>query len=97
VLDGQGIKDTEIDGVPVRGKLDKLEETLVHEHITHLIQCSNLEQTMNLLSACRNRGITYILLPSVLGIVERDERVESLEGHAVTVVRPPKASRFGLF
>ncbi len=56
--------------------------------ITHVIQCSDLEQSINLLSACRARGLTYMLLPSVLGIVERDERVESLEGKAVTVVGP---------
>jgi hypothetical protein len=29
-----------------------------------------------------------MLLPSVLGIVERDERIELLEGRPVTVVRP---------
>jgi hypothetical protein len=45
-----------------------------------------------LLSACRRRCITYILLPSVLGIIERDERIESLDGFAVTIVRPKKAN-----
>ena len=88
ILDGHGAKEREICGVPVRGKLDRLEETLVQQKITHLIQCSDLEQSLNLLSACRRHGITYHLLPSVLGIVEHDERVESLEGHAVTVVEP---------
>lgn len=90
VLDGRGTSEKSIDGVPVLGKLDKLESTLREKHITHLIQCSDLEQSLNLLSACRANGITYILLPSVLGIVERDERVESLEGAAVMVVRPRK-------
>lgn len=94
ILDGQGTKDAEAHGVPVLGKLDRLEETLVHKRITHVIQCSNLEQSLNLLSACRRRGITYMLLPSVLGIVERDERVESLEGHAVTVVGPEMRGRW---
>ena len=88
ILDGRGVKDTEIEGVPVLGKLNKLEETLEKKKITHLIQGSDLEQSINLLSACRNRGITYIVLPSVFGIVERDESVESLEGVPVTVVRP---------
>ncbi|MDP7069510.1 MAG: hypothetical protein QF815_03200, partial [Candidatus Peribacteraceae bacterium] len=45
VLDGRGCKDTEIDGVPVRGKLNKLEDVL-SEGITHLIQCSDLEQSL---------------------------------------------------
>ena len=87
ILDGRGTKETDIHGVPVRGKLNKLEEVL-GEGVTHLIQCSDLEQSLNLLSACRSRKITYMLLPSVLGIVERDEKVESLEGQPVTMVSP---------
>lgn len=88
VLDSHGTKDKELAGVPIVGKLDTLEETISRLRITHLLQCSDLEQSMNLLSACRRHGITYLLLPSVLGIVERDERIETLEGRAVTVVRP---------
>lgn len=91
ILDGRGVKDTEIEGVPVLGKLNKLEETLERLKITHLIQGSDMEQSINLLSACRNHGITYVVLPSVFGIVERDESVESLEGVPVTVVRPKKS------
>ena len=96
VLDGTGVKDTEIDGVPVLGKLNKLEETLREKKITHLIQASDLEQSLNLLSACRANNITYMLLPSVLGIVERDERVESLEGYSVTMVSP-ESQKWGWF
>lgn len=88
ILDGKGTKETTIGGVPFLGKLNKLEETLRDHRITHVIQCSDLEQSLNLLSACRRHGIAYILLPSVLGIVERDEKVEILEGRQVTVVRP---------
>lgn len=91
ILDARGTKEKEIAGVPVLGKLDKLEETMKNLRITHLLQCSDLEQSINLLSACRQRGITYLLLPSVLGIVERDERIETLEGRPVTVVRPREA------
>jgi len=65
-----------------------LEHVLEEDRITHLIQCSNLEQSLNLLSACRQQGITYIVLPSVFGIVERDERVDRLEGQPVTTVSP---------
>lgn len=88
ILDASGVKDREIAGVPVKGKLDKLDGVLNEFRITHVLQCSDLEQTINLLSVCRARGITYMLLPSVLGIVAQDERVESLEGKAVTVVGP---------
>jgi FlaA1/EpsC-like NDP-sugar epimerase len=96
VLDGKGCKDSEIDGVPVRGKLNKLEDVL-GEGITHLIQCSDLEQSLNLLSACRQKKITYMLLPSVLGIVERDEKVESLEGQPVTMVGPKENALMWFF
>lgn len=90
VLDGRGTKETTLEGVPVVGKLNKLEEVLSKHGITHLIQCSDAEQALNLLSACRSHGISYVLLPSVMGIVEGDERIESIEGNQVTVVRPPE-------
>lgn len=88
ILDGKGTKEAAIEGVPVLGKLNKLEETLEKHAITHVIQCSDMEQSLNLLSACRTRGITYMMLPSILGIVERDERIENLESWSVTAVRP---------
>lgn len=88
ILDGRGSSAKELSGVKVEGKLNKLEETLEKYRITHLIQCSDIEQSLNLLGACRNRRITYLLLPSMLGIVEKDERIESLEGRQVTTVHP---------
>ena len=88
ILDSQGSKESTMEGVPIRGKLHKLEQVLEEEHITHLIQCSDLEQSLNFLSACRKRGITYMLLPSILGMVQRDERIDSIEGQPVTVVSP---------
>jgi FlaA1/EpsC-like NDP-sugar epimerase len=92
ILDARGAKEKEINGIPVLGKLNKLEEILQEKGITHLIQCSDLEQSLNLLSACRNRSVTYMLLPSVLGIIERDKRIEALENYPVTVVSPPEGS-----
>lgn len=96
ILDGKGCKDTEIDGVPVRGKLNKLEDVLT-EGITHLIQCNDLEQSLNLLSACRQKKITYMVLPSVFGIVERDEKIETLEGQPVTMVSPKEGAWMWFF
>lgn len=90
ILDGRGCKDKEISGVPVLGKLNKLEEVL-DSGITHLIQCSDLEQSLNLLSACRQKKITYMVLPSVFGMVERDEKIETLEGQPVTMVSPKQS------
>lgn len=91
ILDSRGVRESPIAGIPVLGKLNILDQILTEKNITHLIQCSDVEHTINLLGACRAHGITYMLLPSVLGIVERDERIESLEGFPVTVIRPQKS------
>lgn len=91
ILDGRGSTEKSIHSVPVLGKLNMLDEILRTKRITHLIQCADLEQSLNLLSACRKGGITYMLLPSVLGMVGGDERIESLEGLPITTV-PPKPS-----
>ncbi|MBI3336916.1 hypothetical protein HYZ98_05145 [Candidatus Peregrinibacteria bacterium] len=88
ILDSQGNKENFIESVPIRGKLHKLEQVLAAENITHLIQCSDLEQSLNFLTACRKRRITYMLLPSTMGMVERDEWIDSVEGQPVTVVSP---------
>lgn len=90
ILDSRSVQESRIAGIPVLGKLNMLDTILTEKKITHLIQCSDVEHTINLLSACRAHGITYMLLSSVLGIVDRDERIESLEGFPVTVVRPHK-------
>lgn len=97
VLDSGNAKEKDILGIPVLGKLNKLEETIGTKGITHLIQTSDAEHTINLLSACRTHGVTYVLLPSVLGIVEHDEHVEQLEGRQVTVVHPWKAAYYWFF
>lgn len=90
VLDGRGTGARELAGVPVLGKLDALEETLERFRITHLVQCDQIEQSINLLSVCRQHGITYMLLPFVLGVIEDRVPTEALEGQQViTVSREP--------
>lgn len=86
----EGTSEQLIEGVPMLGKLPKLEEALTKLGVTHVVQASDLEQSLNILGMCRSHGIHYLLLPSVLGMVERDERVESLEGMPVVQVSPTK-------
>lgn len=88
VLDSHAGKDKDIHGVPVIGRLHKLDDLLARERITHLIQCSDLEHALNFVTLCQSRGITYMLLPSVLGVVGEgaQERVDMIEGHPVTIV-----------
>lgn len=88
VLDPAGTAHKEIAGVAVLGKLDRLEETIKNLRPAYLVQCSNLEHTLNLISVCRNHKMTYMLLPSVLGVVGGSERSMSIEGQPVTIVEP---------
>lgn len=86
ILGSHSVPVREIASVPVLGRLHKLESTMKELRITHLIQCDELEHTINLLSACRTHRITYFLLPSVLGIVGMNERSEHIEGQPVIAV-----------
>ena len=89
IFDARGSKQSDIDGIPVLGKLNKLDAALSNG-VTHLVQCSNLEQSINLLQICQQKGITYLLLPSVLGVVGGNERVDDVEGKSLTVVEPER-------
>jgi FlaA1/EpsC-like NDP-sugar epimerase len=93
IFDAQGTHEKHVAGVPVVGRLHKLESTMRAEHITHVIQCSDLEHSINILSICRSNRVTYLLLPSVLGIVEGTETIEFLEHQPVAVVAPNAQSR----
>jgi hypothetical protein len=93
----EGTSEKEVEGVPVLGKLPKLEEALTKMGITHLIQASDLEQSLNLLGMCRTHGLHYLLLPSVLGMIERDQRIESLEGMPVISVSSGRSAWRWLF
>lgn len=87
ILDPQGSSQKDVAGIPVLGKLNKLEEVVKSLKPTHLMQCSNLEHTINLMSVCRQHRMTYLLLPSVLGVVGAGETVESIEGQNVLAVK----------
>lgn len=86
ILDGHGSSNSEIFGVPVVGKLNKLEDVIREKKVTHLVQCDQLEHSINLLSVCRANSITYMLLPFVLGVIEDQVPTEALEGQQVVSV-----------
>lgn len=87
ILDAQGTSKKEVAGVPVLGKLNVLEETIKKMKPKYLVQTSTLEHTINLISVCRNHGITYCLLPSVLGIFGKNEEFVRVEGQALAMIR----------
>jgi FlaA1/EpsC-like NDP-sugar epimerase len=95
ILDARGSSLKEIHGVPVRGKLDRLEPVIAEHRVTHIIQCDHLEHSLNLLGICRQRGLHYMLLPFVLGVIEDHIPTEALEGQPViTVSRKPRLMWF---
>lgn len=86
VLDSRGTPLKDIAGIPVLGKLNTLEDIIKEKGITHLLQCADLEHTINLISVCRQHGITYMLLPMVLGTAGTSEETDMLEGKPVIVI-----------
>lgn len=80
ILDGYGSKLKEIAGVPVLGKLDKLESTVEKERIEQMIQTDNIEHTLNLIQFSKQKGLLYAMLPSLLGVFEGEERIAGIEG-----------------
>lgn len=79
ILDGYGSKVEEIAGVPVLGKLNKL-ETVVEDHkIEQIIQADNLEQSINLINYALQNDLKYAMLPSLLGVYKKGHKVE-MEG-----------------
>lgn len=88
VLDARGSKEKDIDGVPVLGKLNKLKTVLEKEHITHVLICSNLEQSVNILEICRQKDVTCVIPAATFGLPKADETMEMMEGENVTVISP---------
>jgi FlaA1/EpsC-like NDP-sugar epimerase len=97
VLDGKGGGESEISGVPNLGKLNKLEEVIKQKQITHLVQCDQLEHSINFVSLCRKNNINYMLLPFVLGVIEDSVPTESLEGKQVVSIAREKSKWLWFF
>lgn len=79
ILDGYGSALKEIEGVPVEGKLNKLEEVVAKSKIEQIIQVDNLEQVLNLLTFAQQNKLKYILVPSVLGAYHKQLKTISID------------------
>ncbi len=86
ILDPEGGHQKMVEGVPVLGKLNVLEETIRTLRPQYLLQSSHMEHTINLISVCRNHRMTYMLLPSVLGIIGNSEEFLRIEGEMLATV-----------
>ncbi len=85
ILDPQGSPKKEIEGIPVLGKLNKLEEVIATLKPKYLVQCSNLEHTINMISVCKNHNMVYLLLPSVIG--GSNEKLVVIEGQSMAMIQ----------
>ncbi len=68
ILDGYGSSKKEIAGVPVLGKLNKLEAVVEQKEIEMLIQADNIENALNLSAFCKEKNLRYIMMPSLVGM-----------------------------
>ncbi len=85
IIDGYGTKETEIHGIKIVGRLNKLEDTFINYNIEQIIQTDNIEQTINIINFAVTKGIKYAMLPALLGVYGNKSKVDELEG--VPVVR----------
>ncbi|MBM3229939.1 hypothetical protein FJZ26_05885 [Candidatus Parvarchaeota archaeon] len=80
ILDAHGTGQKDIAGIPVVGKLDRLEDSVRDLSIDHIIQADHLEQTVNILSFAMQRGLGYSMPPNLLGVFQGHHKVEEIEG-----------------
>ncbi|MGE3278842.1 MAG: nucleoside-diphosphate sugar epimerase/dehydratase [Candidatus Altimarinota bacterium] len=84
ILDGYGTSQKEIEGVPVLGKLNILEETVEKQRIDAIVQGDNIEQVVNIQSFCQQQGLDYYLLPYLLGTYQDNLRIQYMETALIT-------------
>ncbi len=65
ILDAYWSKLKEIDWVKILWKMNKFEKIINDHNIEEIIQADNLEQTLNIVTFCENKGISYYLMPSL--------------------------------
>ncbi|MDP2691795.1 MAG: hypothetical protein Q8O95_05335 [bacterium] len=94
ILDGYGTKQKEVEGVPVLGKLNVLEQTIDEYRIDAIVQGDNVEQVVNIVQFCQQRQIDYYLLPYLLGIYQQEVRVARMEK---PLIAPERVGEVGLF
>lgn len=75
ILDGYGSSLKEIAGVPVLGKLNKLEEVVREYKIDSILQADNIEHTLNLIAFAEENKLVYLLIPQLLGMFYTAEQV----------------------
>lgn len=88
ILDGYGTSQKEIEGVPILGKLNILEETIDSQRIDAIVQGDNIEQVVNIHSFCQQAGLDYYLLPYLFGAYQDSLRIQYLEKALITPDKP---------
>lgn len=88
ILDGYGTSKKELNGVPVLGKLNRLEEVIEEHNVQAIVQGDQIEQVINLVHFCKQRGLSYYLLPYLLGMVQERMKIEQLELPVMSLESP---------
>jgi len=84
ILDGYGTSQKELEGVPILGKLNILEEVVEKYHIDAVVQGDNIEQVMNIVHFCNQQGLDYYLLPYLLGMYQENLKIQYMETALIT-------------
>lgn len=84
ILESDSANKRGVSGIPVLGKLNALEGILQKHRITHVVHCTNLEQSVNVQELCERYSVTYVLPSCAIGIRSHNEHTLMLRGRILT-------------
>jgi FlaA1/EpsC-like NDP-sugar epimerase len=88
ILDGYGTSQKELEGVPILGKLNMLEQVVDEYGIDAVVQGDNIEQVANIVHFCHQQDLDYFLLPYLLGMYQENLKVQYMEKALITPDKP---------
>jgi len=72
IVDNNISKGTNVEGVPVLGKIIDLPEIFKEHKINGMVQTGHFEQAVNMIMLCRSNGINYKIVPFIAGIYSKN-------------------------
>ncbi len=97
VIDNNKSVGSHFQGVRVLGKLFDLEEILERERVDEIVQTSYDEQVLNIIGICREKGIRYKLIPSLLGVYSKNVKIALWNDLVFLELRPTSLEGWGKF
>ena len=90
ILDARGSSQKEVCGIPVLGKLDKLEKVAREKNIEAIFLCDHLEHTFNIVSFAEGNFLELFIAPSVLGIYSERTAITKISKLSFLTLRKTK-------